>query len=401
MRILKVIEKSKTFWYVLSLSLVFFILRLPSLIEPNWYGDEGIYQVIGNALSEGRLLYTQIWDNKPPLLYMVYALFGGDQFMVRFFSLLIGLLSVWAFFGFAQLLFKNLKASFISSAFFAVLFSIPLMEGNIANAENFMLLPIIGAAYLVYKTTIENYPQKTKTFKLLSAGLLLGLAFLFKIVAVFDFLAFFVFLFITYLPGNISLIGGTRRRNNSLSSITNSTISFIRNDAIFLFCGFLTPVLLTILYFLSRNALSEFIKAAFLSNVGYVGYGNKFIIPQGFLILKLVLLALFCVFVIFKRKKLYAPTIFVILWFAFSLFNTYFSGRPYTHYTLTLLPSFCMMICAFLTSKSYKTQFLITIVLSGIVVNSTFKFNLKKTFKYYSNTTSFLLGQKDVTSFIN
>ncbi|HEX8932414.1 MAG TPA: hypothetical protein VF810_04620, partial [Patescibacteria group bacterium] len=71
MKIIKNIEKSKLFWYLFSISLIFFLLRLPSLIEPDWYGDEGIYQTIGMALHKGSFLYTQIWDNKPPLLYLV------------------------------------------------------------------------------------------------------------------------------------------------------------------------------------------------------------------------------------------------------------------------------------------------------------------------------------------
>src|SRR3990167_9750693 len=79
----------------LGLTLIlFFLLRLPSLIEPYWYGDEGIYEVLGMAMRNERLLYKDIWDNKPPLLYVMYALFNSDQFLVRFSSLLFGLLAV-------------------------------------------------------------------------------------------------------------------------------------------------------------------------------------------------------------------------------------------------------------------------------------------------------------------
>ena len=108
MKIIKLIdkvEKSKTFWSLLAIFLFFFLLRLPSLIEPNWYGDEGIYQIIGIAINNGSLLYTDIWDNKPPLLYLTYALFQGDQAGVRMFSLVIGMMTVWIFFSLSQKLF--------------------------------------------------------------------------------------------------------------------------------------------------------------------------------------------------------------------------------------------------------------------------------------------------------
>ncbi|HXS15287.1 MAG TPA: hypothetical protein VN711_04105, partial [Candidatus Saccharimonadales bacterium] len=68
------LQKSSHFWFLLAASLVFFLLRFPSFFEPYWYGDEGIYEVIGYGLTHGRLLYQGIWDNKPPLLYLIYAI---------------------------------------------------------------------------------------------------------------------------------------------------------------------------------------------------------------------------------------------------------------------------------------------------------------------------------------
>ncbi|MBP6098670.1 MAG: hypothetical protein KA477_01670, partial [Candidatus Levybacteria bacterium] len=57
---------SFSIWYII---VFFVILRLPSLIEPIWYADEGIYEVIAHAMHNGRVLYSEVWDNKPPLLY--------------------------------------------------------------------------------------------------------------------------------------------------------------------------------------------------------------------------------------------------------------------------------------------------------------------------------------------
>ena len=56
------------------LSVVIFliiILRVPSIFEPYWYGDEGIYLTIGNALAQGETLYRDIHDNKPPFIYLL------------------------------------------------------------------------------------------------------------------------------------------------------------------------------------------------------------------------------------------------------------------------------------------------------------------------------------------
>mgnify|MGYP000847005010 CR=1 FL=1 len=49
--------------------------------------DETTYALLASSLLHGHLPYTQIWDNKPPLLYLVYALFqlisGDSVFSIR------------------------------------------------------------------------------------------------------------------------------------------------------------------------------------------------------------------------------------------------------------------------------------------------------------------------------
>src|SRR3990167_2443375 len=109
-KLVKFFHKALDYKYSLFVStviLVFILLRIPSLIEPYWYGDEGIYQVIGQAMREGRTLYSEIWDNKPPLLYIIYALFNGDLFYIRAASAVSGVLSIIFFFLLAKKLFKS------------------------------------------------------------------------------------------------------------------------------------------------------------------------------------------------------------------------------------------------------------------------------------------------------
>jgi len=114
-------------WFLIIISFVFFILRLPSLFEPNWYGDEGIYQVLGLGIKAGRLLYRDIFDNKPPLLYILYSLASSDEFTIKLVSLIFGLSSVIVFFYLCKKMLENFKASCIATSLFAILFGLPLM----------------------------------------------------------------------------------------------------------------------------------------------------------------------------------------------------------------------------------------------------------------------------------
>ena len=165
-----------------------------------------------------------------------------------------------------------------------------------------------------------------------------------------------------------------------------------------LIIGFITPIILVFIFFIFNHALSNFLTATLFSNVGYVGYGNKLIIPQGFLILKLILLGGFSLFVFYKRKKFGNSFTFVSLWLAFSLFNAYFSQRPYTHYVLVLLPSFCLMIGLFILNKNFSKISGVLAIASFIAVLLSFTFYIK-TVLYYPNFISFMLNTQSVNSY--
>src|SRR5579871_405313 len=107
MQLLSKLEKRTEVWFLTFISFIFILLRIPSLFEPLWYGDEGVYETVGMGLSHGRLLYRDIWDNKPPLLYLLYAFFQSNQPLVRFANLFAGLLSVILFFCVTQKLFEK------------------------------------------------------------------------------------------------------------------------------------------------------------------------------------------------------------------------------------------------------------------------------------------------------
>src|SRR5438552_2689112 len=137
MRLIRKLESMTDFWFLIFLNLLFFLLRLPSLFEPYWYGDEGIYQAIGLALRNGEVLYRDIWDNKTPALYYLYAILGSDQFLTKLASLIFGIVGITFFYLLARKLFLKSWVYRTSTFIFALFFGLPIIEGNIANAENF------------------------------------------------------------------------------------------------------------------------------------------------------------------------------------------------------------------------------------------------------------------------
>lgn len=386
MKILKTLEKSKQFWFVIFTTFLFFILRLPSLFEPLWYGDEGIYQVIGTSLNHGKLLYSQIFDNKPPFLYWLYAIFQSDQYSIRLVSLIFGMLTVIMFFFLSKKLFKSEKKNnipYLATIIFALLFALPALEGNIANAENFMLLPIITSAFLILN------PQKTNSNRFLInplsfilnhyffAGLILGIAFLFKIVAIFDLFAFLAFCFIINFNSLKKEIG--------LFSII---------------IGFLIPISIVSILFISNGTFMDFIKATFIANISYVNYGNKIGSLPFLLLIKSVFLGGFLFFALVKRKKINLATLFVSIWFAFSLFNALFSQRPYAHYLLVLISSFSLMVGLILFDKKNQKIIVVFFAIALLAIFKTFGMpNFNKSSNYYQNFISYVAGNKTTTQY--
>lgn len=373
---LKRIEHSRNFWFLLITSCIFFLMRLPSFFEPYWYGDEGVYEVLGYGMRHGRLLYQGVWDNKPPLLYLIYALFDGNQPAVRIFSFIVGLIAVYFFFALARQLFEKQKSIFIATGLFTLLLGLPLLEGNIANAENFMVLPAVAAVYIVVRTIQE---KKQTLLNLFLAGFLLGISFLIKVVAVFDFASFFLIFSFVFFAWNFKTIK-----------------KLFAELAVFSFAFFI-PLLLTIGFFAYKGILATFIQSAFLSNVGYVNYGNQFIIPQGFLMIKLLVLFIFLIFLFFKRKTLSLLQLVVYIWLPFSLFNAFFSQRPYTHYLLVVIASLSLLF-GMLVNKKWRIQHSVITLITVILLATNFWFYVK-IFPYYQNFTDMLLAKKTVTQY--
>src|SRR5437868_3833482 len=144
MKLLTWLQNNFTIWILALISIFYSLLRFPSLFEPYWYGDEGVYQAVGMLLNSGASLYSGAWDNKPPLFLAFYALFNSDQFVIRTISLFAGLFSVWLIFFISKKLFNENKLAIALTTF---LFSFGLgsiiIEGNIANTENLIILPIL------------------------------------------------------------------------------------------------------------------------------------------------------------------------------------------------------------------------------------------------------------------
>lgn len=380
---LKALVKHK---FLILIIVLFILLRLPSLFEPYWYGDEGIYLTLGEGIRQGLTLYSQIHDNKPPMLYYLAAL-GQTVFGFRLLLFMVMIPTVYFFHRLAKKFFHHNTAR-LTTILFVILTSIPLLEGTIANAEVFMLLPtILGILIFLNAKSNQDY---------LISGLLLGYAFTIKIPVGFEFLFLTLFLLLEKIDffEDLSL-------KNSFKKIFRNLPKFI-----YLILGFIAPIFLWSIYFYFQGAFKPFILASLLQNFGYLsswatGNQTSSFASGGLMIRFVVLLLSWLIIFYFNYKKIITKNAaFILAWFAATVFSALLSGRPYPHYLIQLVPPLCLIITGVFSNSlaNIRWMFVFSIIILGFVIYK-YKFYFYPVFSYYHNFYTYAFQKKSQSDY--
>lgn len=365
-------------WLVGILALVF-ILRIPSFFEPYYYGDEMVYMTLGQGVRQGLTLYKDIHDNKPPLLYLTAAV-ADNLFWFKVILAFWNIATIVVFYKLAKFLFeKNQKAQKISTVLFGLLTTIPLLEGLTVNSELFMVAFSILAFLILLKKDL-------KTKGIFVAGVLFGIGTLFKVPAAFDAPVIVFYWLITTGFGNWKNI--------------------LKNTLI-LMAGFATPLLITFVWYFFKGALPEYIKAAFLQNVGYVSsfrpgdVQKPFLVRNAPLLIRgfIVLAGSFVLFVF--RKKLSSKFVLFSLWTLFALFAIALSERPYPHYLIQVIAPVSFLLATFFTEKSLEQSLTVIPLALSLFVPVYYKFWLYPVGSYYVRFINFAINRETKTEYFN
>jgi hypothetical protein len=360
-------------WLVLVFGVVL-LLRIPSFFEPFSYGDEMIYLTLGEAIKKGMVLYRDIHDNKPPLLYILAAV-AGNVFWFRVILAAWSLATIYLFWRLMDALFPHKKRlQKVATIIFAVLTTIPLFEGHVANAEVFMIGPTLAAFLILFTKTLN-------TKNLFCAGLLFSFSALFKIPAAFDFPVIFVFWLI-------------------FLDFKRLWKDFFRKS-IPLVLGFAAPIALTFVWYFFRGGLSQYIVAAFGQNIGYLSswrpndVTEPFLVRNAPLLIRTGLVGLGSLVLFRFRKRLSRPFVFLGLWMLFALFAATLSERPYPHYLIQAVPALSVFAAMFFTEKTME-QVLVLIPIGLFIFTPVYyKFWSYPIIPYYTRFLDFATGRID------
>jgi len=271
----------------------------------------------------------------------------------------------------AKLFAKSEKVQMVSTFLFAILTTIPLFEGSIVNAELFMIGFSLIALYVLLS-------EKLNFRNIYFAGLLFGIGTLFKVPAVFDAPVIAVYWLVTSDFEDWRLI--------------------IRNSLV-LFLGFVTPILISIIFFLLKGALPNYINAAFLQNVGYLsGYRpgdvqKPFLIRNAPLLIRGLIVLLGTVILFLSRRKLSKNFILFCVWTLLGLFAVTLSERPYPHYFIQVIAPVSFLLGMFFAEKSIEQAIVVLPLALAFFVPVYYKFYHYNTASYYSRFVNFASGK--------
>lgn len=339
------------------------LLRIPSLFEPYWYNDEGIYLTIGRAVNQGQVLYRDIMDypSKPPLLYMVAAAVRGNLFWFKFVAMVWILATIMIFWALAVRWRQEIDRFVVATTLmFGVIVCWPGWEGNSVNAEIFFLLPNLISMYLLLSPRINK-----KSIYL--AGFFVGIASLFKFQAGLELLIWPI----------VWVVEKDQQLKKQLG---------------YLILGWATPVGISLGWYGVNGLFIDYVRAVTSANVEYVS-GLRMVGMMGITVGGIWL-------VVLKKQALHRLGVVWCAWGMIALAAALFSGRPYPHYLLQLAPVVALGMG--IAAVGYKAQKYA--VVAGFVVviwvwqsGNYYKY---RSFGYFANFIKWSLGQKTDSEYL-
>ncbi|MCL4812565.1 MAG: hypothetical protein KJ061_08780 [Vicinamibacteraceae bacterium] len=239
-------QGARRWWWLAALVGLSLVVRAQSLWTDVLDLDETAHLVGAREWLAGRIPYAEFVNNKPPLLYVYYAIaqwpFGSSLVGVHWVTALVAVpLTAWAL----VVWHRHRRAGFTSAALYIVMSASFLAHDMLAtHSEIVMLLPAAWAVAVVRDEREALAPSRT-----LAAGVLLGLSVLGKQQGV---------LWVVALTLVIAFAGWRRA---ALTRALGALASFG--------AGVLVPAIVAAGYFHAHGALDDLVYWTLWNNLEY------------------------------------------------------------------------------------------------------------------------------------
>ncbi|MFL2059883.1 hypothetical protein [Marinilactibacillus psychrotolerans] len=317
--------------------------------------DSSMFTYFGYAMKNGKIMYTEIFDHKGPMIFIINYLGSIIKIPLIKGIFIIEFITVFSYFLIAYRIARywlNQSFSIVQLIPQAIIMPIYFEGGNLTEVY---ALPFIAYGLLTYARFHFN---DMKGLHLVLSGLSFSIVFLLRPNMIALWMVFWLtVLFYCTFKNKFKLL-------------------FIYIG--FFIIGILTVFIPIIIYLIVNNALEAAIFQSFIMNFMYVDTSNSKIegIYELFKIIQrdymTILLAAFilCWSVQIKKynfKELLfylGSSIFIVLTFALSVM----SGRPYLHYIIVMIPTMIVPLSYLLSFFKKKSQLKYSVFLSLLVL---------------------------------
>ncbi|MBN2610578.1 MAG: glycosyltransferase family 39 protein [Bacteroidales bacterium] len=334
-------DNDKLIYYLFGLSVLFVIIARIHLLDFPFERDEGEFAYMGKLILDGHPPYSLAYNMKLPGTYYLYALimkiFGRSVTGVHMGLTLVIVASMFLLFLISKT-FISKTGALISAATFGIMGTSWTLLAQAAHATHFVSFFALCGIYVLLQL-YKN--EQNKTFKYLTAGGLLSMAFICKQSGIF-----FLFLGITLIL---------------LKECNKKPFIKLAGNIAILVAGFIIPVLTMMfyLYFFSDFGNFWFWTVTYLSKYGNqvpvsdalpmfkmaVGTITENYTSTGYVALWIVSLLGLLLVPISKSWIQHRILFFSFFFFSFLTILPGFYFRP--HYFITLLPAVALSVAVF------------------------------------------------------
>ena len=319
-----------TVWGSLILfSVIILCLRIHTYHEP-LERDLATYSVMAREMHHGRLLYSDLWDHKPPAIHLTYFLaqsiagFGsGSVYLLGASAAIVTLFGIYFA---ASAGGMGNWVGLLAAAFWTATSSDLFLGANQPNSEVFINACLVWA-FAFFLRTDERAPGSRCSILI---GLLLALASLYKQLTVVNALAF----------AGVYFLYPSREKDLSV------TIRKLTDLALMTFIGFIVWGFV-FWYFSKSGRFQDFWNTVFVFNQSYSGnlsqnllasLNPNLLMPRGMLaVIPLVLLTVLY-FAVHDWKKPARACLFLAAYAIATQISIALPGKFYTHYYQLWLP---------------------------------------------------------------
>ena len=308
------------------------LTRSAHLGDPTIGDDEQFYLLVGDRIWQGALPFVDIWDRKPIGLFLLYALFRPFSFDgIIAYQVAALLFAAATAFVLARIATRVAGAVAATVAGALYLVYLPIISGVGGQSPVFYNLFTASAALLVVRTTEETSRSKMWRNGLV-AMLLVGLAIQVKYTALFEGMAFGLWLLWLYW-----------RMRGALIALAAYAIALV-GAALF-------PTALALSCYAIGGHGSAFFAANFLSifqksePAGFSAAGT-FLVTSAIKMSPILLLAIIAMIRVFPRRQDSPTLILAMLWGTFAFAECLMIGVYYDHYAIPLLMPLSIVVAS-------------------------------------------------------